>query len=121
MGQAMTRKGSSLPPTRPASPWRAPLLVLAIVVGVPVWLVIVAAIALLAVIRPLAPLAGLATAFCFLAAIVALVRDIGIAPGGLALAGVFFGLVFFGLTAFGDRLGLGGSGRYPAPPWTWFI
>lgn len=122
MGQAMARKGSSPPPARPASARRVLLLVLAIVVGVPIWLVMVAATALFAIIRPIAaPASGLVMAGSAIAIAYCAAKGWWPEAGQSAIIAAVSGAVFFATTALADRLGLESHPSFPAPPWWWWI
>lgn len=119
----MTDRGSSWPLPRPASvAGRAALLVVVVVVGLPVWLAIVAGITVFALLRPLLTLltgvvfvGGIAVAAYF-----AIVGPIGAAIHA-ALLTVLSGAALAGVTALADRLGLEGRPAYPVPPWWWFV
>ena len=122
MGQAMARKGSSPPPARPASARRVLLLVLAIVVGVPIWLVMVAAIALFAIIRPIAaPASGLVLAGSAIGIAFCAAKGWWPEAGQCAIVAVVSAALFFATTALADRLGLESQPSFPAPPWWWWI
>lgn len=122
MGPTMTRKGSSQAPTRPASARRVLLLVLAVVIGVPVWLAMVAGVAILALVRPIAaPVSGLILAGAAIAAIYFATQGHWPEAIRFAAGAAVAGAVFFAMTAFGDRLGMDSGPRYPAPPWWWFV
>jgi len=98
------------------------LLVLAIVVGLPIWLVMVAAIALFAIIRPIiAPASGLVLAGSVIA--IAFFAAKGLLPeaGQSAIVAAVSGAVFFATTALADQLGLESHPSFPAPPWWWWI
>jgi hypothetical protein len=98
------------------------LLVLAIVVGVPVWLVMVAAIALFAIIRPIAALAsGLVLAGSAIAIAYCAAKGWWSEAGHSAILAAVSGAVFFATTALADRLGLESHPSFPAPPWWWWI
>lgn len=122
MGQAMTRKGSSPPPARPASARRVLLLVPAIVVGLPIWLIMVAAIALFAIIRPIiAPASGLVLAGSAIAVAYFAAKGLWPDVGQSAIVAAVSGAIFFATTALADRLGLESHPSFPAPPWWWWI
>ncbi len=119
----MTDKGSGWPLPRPASrAGRVALLVPVLVIGIPVWLAIVAALTLFALLRPLLTLltgvvftGGLAVAiyFAFAGPEAAAIRA--------AFIAVLSGAFLFAVTALAERLGLEGRPAYPVPPWWWFV
>lgn len=119
----MTGKGSSWPLPRPASfAGRLAFLVVAVVVGLPVWLAIVAGITVFALLRPLFTLitgvvfvGGIAVAGYF-----AIVGPVSEAVHA-ALLTVLSGAALAAVTALSDRLGLDGRASYPVPPWWWFV
>ena len=119
----MTGKGSSWPLPRPASlAGRIAFLVVAVVVGLPVWLAIVAGITVFALLRPLLTLitgvvfvGGIAVAGYF-----AIVGPVSEAIRAVLLT-VLSGAALAAVTALSDRLGLDGRASYPVPPWWWFV
>jgi hypothetical protein len=119
----MTEKGSSWPLCRPGSrAQRAAIFVLTVVIGLPVWVAIMATITLLALLCPVLTLltggvfvCGIAVATYF-----AMASLIGEAIRAAFLA-IISGACLLGITGLSERLGFENRPTYPVPPWWWSV
>lgn len=119
----MTEPGSSRPlPRRALMAGRAALLVVAVIVSLPIWLVWTVAVALLSVARPFVtvPLGLAMVAACGLAVYFGVQGELASATRA-AIVAAFVGAAFFGFTLLGDRIGSRGSPSWPMPPWWWYF
>lgn len=119
----MTAPGSSRPlPRRALRAGRVALLVVAVIVSIPIWLVWTLAVALFSVARPFVTVPfGLAmVAACGLAIYFVTQGELASATRA-AIVAALAGAVFFASTLLGDRIGPRGGPSWPMPPWWWYF
>lgn len=119
----MTEKGSSWPLSHPGGKAeRAAIFVLTVVVGLPVWVAIMATITLLALLSPVLTLL-MGVVFAGEIAVATYFAMAGLI--GEAIRAAFFAIIsgacLFGITKLSERLGFENRPAYPMPPWWWTV
>lgn len=119
----MTAPRSSRPlPRRALKAGRVALLVVAVVVSIPVWIVWALAVALFSIARPFltVPLGLAMVAGCGVAIYFVTQGELASAARAAFVAAIA-GAVFYASTLLGDRIGPRGGPSWPMPPWWWYF